>query len=74
MRFETQNSPGTPLRSDNYEGSQYLSLRQQTGNSWWDYEPIGFIDPMSTQTLDSDNGHYSVNNSKVYERSSGGRI
>ncbi|MCG7944876.1 MAG: hypothetical protein N0C84_00870 [Candidatus Thiodiazotropha taylori] len=53
--FEIQNSPGTPVRADNFDYEISSTTVQQTGNSWWDYEPIGLISEGSSQVdTDSD--------------------
>tara|TARA_R110000851_G_scaffold24755_2_gene71470 strand:+ start:28085 stop:31354 length:3270 start_codon:yes stop_codon:yes gene_type:complete len=45
---------GSGITADNESLNDEEAAEVEYGNSWWDYEPIGYIDPRSTQTKDSD--------------------
>lgn len=49
---------GTSITADNTSLNLEEGEEAEFGNSFWDYEPIGFIDPKSTQVLDSDNSEF----------------
>lgn len=49
---------GTSITADNTSLNLQEAEEAEFGNAFWDYEPIGFIDPKSTQLKDSDNSEF----------------
>jgi len=49
---------GTSITADNTNLTLEEAEEAEFGNAFWDYEPIGYLDPKSTQILDSDNAQF----------------
>lgn len=67
--FNISTPDGRSISADNLSSVAEEGDDAEFGNSFWDYEPLGYIDPRSTQTKDSDgsiNVHEKTFTTKLY--------
>lgn len=67
--FNIASPDGRSISADNLSSVDEEGDEAEFGNSFWDYEPLGYIDPTSSQTKDSDgsiNVHEKTFTTKLY--------